>query len=175
MNYEIIDNALSEEDLLQIQDVMMYSSKFPWYLNDEITTEKEKSSGFYATHMFFYNGADADHKIFSDPEKVNVSPWISIMQPVLKILNPKSILRVKGNFYPRTNFVEEHQPHIDYPFCHSAALFYVNTCNGFTRLEDGSIIDSVANRLLLFDGSLYHNSTTCTDQTGRFNINFNFF
>ena len=41
-------------------------------------------------------------------------------------------------------------------------------------LEDGTKVDSVANRLLLFNSSLNHNSSTTTNAKGRYNININY-
>ena len=35
-------------------------------------------------------------------------------------------------------------------------------------------INSVANRLITFDGSIEHASTDCTNATARVNINFNY-
>ena len=35
-------------------------------------------------------------------------------------------------------------------------IYYINTNNGYTKLEDGTKVMSVANRLLLFDGSTSH-------------------
>ena len=43
-----------------------------------------------------------------------------------------------------------------------------------TVLEDGTECESVANRLLLFDATKPHHSTTCTDQKRRVNINVNY-
>ena len=54
------------------------------------------------------------------------------------------------------------------------AIFYVNTNDGLTVLDNEVEIDSVSNRLLVFDGSTMHHSTTCTNQKRRVNINFNF-
>ena len=51
-------------------------------------------------------------------------------------------MRIKINFYPYTDTVKEHQPHFDYDFDHYGAIFSLNTCNGFTRLKDGSKFDS---------------------------------
>ena len=65
--------------------------------------------------------------------------------------------------------------HIDYPFPHKGAILSLNTCNGYTKLEDGTKVDSVANRILLFDASTPHCSTTTSDTTARFNININYF
>ena len=41
--------------------------------------------------------------------------------------------------------------------------------------EDGTKIESVANRVLLFDSSRPHSSTRCTDQKVRVNINLNYY
>ena len=77
--------------------------------------------------------------------------------------------------YPNTEKVHEHGEHADYSWKHKTALFSLNTCDGYTKLEDGTKIDSVANRMLLFDASTPHTSSTCTDQPVRVNINFNYF
>ena len=42
------------------------------------------------------------------------------------------------------------------------------------KLEDGTKIDSIANRILLFDSSKKHCSTTTTNTFARINININF-
>ena len=86
----------------------------------------------------------------------------------------RSLLRIKGNFYPHTETLREHAPHTDYKFSHTGALYSLNTCDGFTKLYDGTKVDSVANRILIFDASTSHNSSTTTTSAGRFNINFNF-
>jgi hypothetical protein len=65
--------------------------------------------------------------------------------------------------------------HRDFSFKHKGAIYCVNTNNGGTKLEDGTIIGSVANRLLLFDPSTLHDSTNCTDKKARINININYF
>ena len=41
-------------------------------------------------------------------------------------------------------------------------------------LEDGTKVESIQNRLLLFAPSKTHNSTSCTDAKVRVNINFNY-
>ena len=64
--------------------------------------------------------------------------------------------------------------HIDYNFSHSGAILSLNTCDGYTKLEDGTKIDSVANRILLFDPGEEHASTTTTNVSARFNINMNY-
>ena len=44
-----------------------------------------------------------------------------------------------------------------------------------TLIFDGTKIDSIANRALLFDPSKLHSSTSCTDDKVRLNMNINYF
>ncbi len=92
------------------------------------------------------------------------------------VLNEFS-LKVNGRkvvFYPYTDTVREHAPHVDYDFDHYGAIFALNTCDGFTRLTDGTKIESVENRFFIFNASQFHNSSTTSDAQSRYNINFNF-
>ena len=50
-----------------------------------------------------------------------------------------------------------------------------NDNDGFTVLEDGTEIESPANRVLFFDPLTLHASTSCTDQRCRWNIQVNYF
>jgi len=160
MSYEIIDNALSNQDFLNIKNTI-YSANFNWHFSDIIAAENDNKH-FYFGHCF--------HDDF-EPK----SHLISILNPILKILKPKSIMRIKANLFPNLGKHIKNEWHIDNPYDHKGALFYINTNNGFTELEDGSKIESIENRLLLFDSSKKHRSTHCTDKKSRVNINFNYF
>ena len=52
---------------------------------------------------------------------------------------------------------------------------YLNTNDGYTVFEDGTQIESVKNRILIFKTSLKHTGTNCTDQKRRVLINFNYY
>ena len=160
MKYKIIDNFLPKEEFIKIKNLML-NSDFPWYYNNDVSYENAQDS-FYFTHKFFDNYCINSHQF-------------NLLYPILKKLNLKSIIRIKGNFYPKTLEIKEHGKHVDYKFSHNGFILYINTNNGFTRLKDGSKIESIENRGLLFDASIKHNSSTCTDQNGRININFNYF
>jgi len=54
-------------------------------------------------------------------------------------------------------------------------IFYLNNNDGLTILEDGTEIQNLENRLLLFDSSKDHNGTTCTNADRRLLINFSYF
>jgi hypothetical protein len=161
---QIIDNYLSEERFKELQTNIVWNTDFPWYLNNNVVSGKveDPESSYYATHIVYYN----------------CKPLSNIYEKFIPLINSlpnfRSLLRVKVNFYPRTSELYEHDKHVDYDFEHKGAILSLNTCDGFTRLEDGTIVDSVANRLLLFDSSKPHNSSTTTDPKCRFNININY-
>ena len=93
-----------------------------------------------------------------------------------KVYDYRSLVRIKANFYPWTENIKQHGFHIDFPYIENdhAALFSINTCDGYTEFKDGTKIDSVSNRMMFFNPSVPHRSTTTTTDWGRFNINFNF-
>ena len=51
----------------------------------------------------------------------------------------------------------------------------MNTNNGYTIFEDGTKVESVANRMITFPANLKHTGTSCTDQQVRIVINFDYF
>ena len=75
------------------------------------------------------------------------------------------------------NQVIEHGMHADFPFEENnatTAIFYLNTCNGYTKLDGDIKIASNANRLIVFPSDMLHTSSTCTDRPFRAVINFNY-
>ena len=79
------------------------------------------------------------------------------------------------NYIPHFYDVHYDNNHHDYHYHHNDDILYLNTNDGLTILNDSIEVKSIENRLLLFDGSLWHRSTTCTDAMCRININFNYF
>lgn len=170
MKYKIVDNALTLPEANLIKTTMS-GGQFPWYYSPDITYSKEDKKitnemvkvGYF-THMFYNNYSISSN----DYEKI----W-----PIIKIINPKALIRIKGNLYLNryNGNVNKHPSHVDYDFPHLGAIYYVNTNDGATILEDGTKVDSVFNRLLIFDASKPHSSTDCSDADYRMNINFNFY
>ena len=54
-------------------------------------------------------------------------------------------------------------------------IYYLNTNDGYTELEDGTIIDSVQDRMLFFNSKLKHRGVSQLDTKERVVINFNFY
>ena len=95
--------------------------------------------------------------------------------PFINRLRPAAILRIKANLQPKNIEVYEDPLHVDLnKVSCTTSIFYVNTCNGYTYFEDGSKVESVANRLVTFPSQTKHAGTTCSDQVSRVVINFNY-
>jgi len=170
MEYEIIDNVLNENEFLSIKNILL-SNTFDWYfskvlINDliDFPIQNLDDHDMVFFHLFY-------HVRLQTP---TTSRYLNVLDPILNYLNPDVLIRAKANMYPRTNEIEHHGKHTDYKFKHRGALFYINTNDGLTILDDGTEVESVENRLILFDSSKPHNSTTCTNTTCRITINFNY-
>lgn len=159
MDYQVIDNFLTEE-VFQRYSVLA-TNEIPVFYQDGVGVEG-KDSEYYFTHSF-YNFHHKQSNFFD-----------SLILPLLEKINLRALIRAQANFYPKTHKITEHEKHVDQPFDHRVLILYVNTCNGFTRLAKDTVVKSVANRAIIFDGNIYHNSTTCTDEKMRRIINVNF-
>ena len=161
MNHTIVDNFLDEETFLQIQKNILYNTEFRWQLLNT-STGKELNDGISFVHLFcFYDEYD--------------SGCLHLIQPLIdKLPVQNEIWRIKANLYPRDENNHRYANHVDVEDPHQGCLFYLNTNNGKTILNDTIEIDSIANRALFFDPSEIHTSTACSDQPYRANINFNY-
>ena len=159
--YEIktIDNFLDTSLFNSIQELVL-GNEIPWYMQSSIAI-KDDNMGMYFTHLLHT----------SDTKESYLKPKFL---PILDYLKPKELIRIKLNCYPRSDNLERHPPHVDYNTPHKGCIIAMNTCNGYTEFEDGRKFESIANRALLFDPSIKQNSTNCTDDKARINININY-
>ena len=158
---EIIDNYLARDLFNIIQDTILTSQNTPWFLN------KDASGQGVEKYPYFTHLLHADHKI-------NSNHFNQCIVPILFMFGANAVIRVKANMYPRTDTLYHYHDHSDYDYPHKAAILYLNTNDGYTVIGDTKV-ESIANRLLRFDATEMHHSTTCTDQQFRANINFNYF
>ena len=161
MDKKIIDNFLPQDYLVHLQR-MMLDHNFPWLYNAEVANRGEVNDHFYFTHNLFDN----------------YKPTSSIFEefiPFFKQLEMNAMVRARALLYVNQGKQIVHEKHIDYNFPHKTVVFYMNTNNGYTEFEDGTKVESVENRIVFFDGSIPHNSSTCTDQKTRAVISVNYF
>ena len=167
--YNIQDNVLAERDMNDILNNFLFNmdqkegihnfvnaKSVPWHV------VKHNSNSIHFSHLAY-------------DQQTIASKWFNILGPVLCVLNPKSLVRIKANLFPKTTNIEEHGYHVDFPFECSTSIFYLNTNNGYTKFEDGTVVESISNRLLTFSTLCKHTSSSCTDVEARVNINFNYF
>lgn len=163
MDYKIIDNALPQKEFDNIKD-SIFNCNFPWNFTPVVTHDGESLpnvASYYFTHEFW--------------AFFNVEPAAQIFAPLLNLLECHSVMRIKANLYPSTDTIIHHDEHCDFDYSHRGAILYLNTNNGLTVLENKVEVESIENRVLLFDPSKPHHSTTCTDDKCRVNVNLNFF
>ena len=157
---------LDQEEFIKLQTIIM-GRAFYWSYNDTIDYEGQKDK-FMFNHMFYFNGAPCSRHFNS-------------MLPLLEIINPISIGRIKANLLTRTSNIIEYEFHVDMVMPEekqkqwTISIFYMNTNNGYSEFEDGTKVESVANRMVTFPANVKHTGTSCTDEKTRVMINFNYF
>lgn len=161
IKYKIIDNFIDKNQFQKIVNTL-FDNNFPWFFQNEINSNYEKNNNsFYFTHLLYIDN------------KVN-SQFYDLFLPILNKIKIKTLMRVKINCYTSTEKIKENKPHTDENYKHKGCVFSFNTCDGYTKLKDGTKIKSIENRALFFDPSLPHQSTTCTNAKARFNMNVNY-
>ena len=175
---KIEDDYLTSYELEQVQDIFGPSQSentiqkevgtIPWAL----TSVVKGGNNYQLTHVLYH---------LSDPENLVVycAQQNKLLFPIFfEKMQPKGLLRVKANLQMRTSEIIEQDFHCDYPLLYTGintSIFYINSNDGYTEFEDGTKIESVANRLVTFPHHMRHRGTTCTDKPFRLVINFNYF
>jgi len=162
---KVEDNILDNLQLKEIQNKLLNNHSIPMYFVDSVAYENETDLGCYY-HV---------HEVYEYPKG-----WLSdlgqTIAPILEYIKAKSLVKIKINFYPRTEKLIKHGLHNDQNFKCKSALFFVNDNDGYTYLKNEDMkVESKANRILHFNSYYKHHSTTCTDQNLRCTININYF
>tara|TARA_B100000131_G_C17739258_1_gene460332 strand:- start:34 stop:543 length:510 start_codon:yes stop_codon:yes gene_type:complete len=166
--YKVIDNFLStyqfNKILFEFNPITNYEKGQGLYWSYSQTVGIEENIQY--NNMYFQN------LIYCNT--IMNEKYFKVLNEIIDKLKVKSLMRIKVNLFTRTENLIHHDDHCDTSFSHKGALFSLNTCDGFTVI-DGVEIPSVANRVILFDPSIPHHSTNCTNAPHRMNINFNYF
>ena len=157
MNYELIDNFLEPKDLKKIQDLFL-GRKIAWNCSDGIVLPGD--GAFQFIHVLYSNYAPA-------------SPFFNELAPIWQKIDPCSIVRSKANLTMKTVEHDKSAYHSDVDNC-ITAIYYVNTNNGYTEFQNGMKVDSIENRIVIFDSNEKHRAVTTTDTARRVVINFNY-
>ena len=166
-NLEVIDNFLPTDLFLDISD-FFFSSNFPWYWN-EFKTIKEMKYDDQLNELDDFQYIHGFYNYNKRVSNINIAAFSDA-------LNMKHIVKAKANSTIRMNSIIRYGFHTDVTLrdC-KTAIFYMNSNDGFTEFKNGDIIESIANRMVIFDSSLEHTGTSCTNKKRRIVLNFNYF
>ena len=165
---KIQDNFLPQEQYEQIRETMM-STYFPWFYNSSIIYgidhDNDISDRGQMVHCFF--------RVNEEKQK-EVSTHFELIVPLLNKLEVDKIFRVKANLRLRTDISEKSGWHVDGFAPCTTSIYYINSNDGVTEFEDGSLVDTVANRMVSFNGKMKHRGCTQTNTKTRVLINLNY-
>ena len=162
---EIIDNVLNKYDWDKIYPVVS-GMDFPWFWSPGVISDStcNELDNYQFCNTVYY------------PPQIIQSNYLTTLSPIWQSLEMRSLLRLKLNMNPRTTEIVEHGYHVDFPWEDSySGVFYFNTNDGYTKFEDGTKVESIANRMVIFPANIKHTGTTCTDQQSRIVLNINWF
>jgi hypothetical protein len=164
---KIEDNFLRKKEFNKLQTIMM-GGDYAWFYSSTIDSNEDVDK-FQFTHMFYLDYA---------PKSV----FCEKLYPIFNKIQAVSIFRIKANLLTRTPNIVENEFHVDINDIPeeklkqlTTSIFYINTNNGYTKFEDGTKVESVANRMVTFPANMKHTGTSCTDEKIRVVINFNYF
>ena len=160
----IIDNFLAIDAFQELQANVLYGVQWKYNENIDYVDDEDK---FQFTHSFYR-------------EKTGpTSTHYGVLRPILSRIKIKELYRIKANLLTRTSKIEPNTFHTDIQgnwgvIPYITSIFYLNTNNGYTEFEDGTKVESVANRFISFPIETKHRGTSCTDKKIRVVINFNY-
>ena len=167
--YEIIDNFLDQKSFDRIKSHFFSTNpgQFLWYYNKGIVRNPDLGPTGYEENDWM-----CSHPFIKE-NNPKVSDFLFLIDPIIKKLDAYKIIDARSILLTPTKNRIHHESHVDRKTFHKVALFYVTTSNGYTVLDNVTEVDCVENRMLIFDGSMYHHSASSTDDV-RCAININF-
>ena len=165
----------------EIEDRIIRAYTFPWFYHNGTTRSGFDADENEADSLQFVHNFVVDGRLNSP----HFQPILELMRwdRIVADLNiPEGINRMKANLIPRQHASFEHPPHVDFEGPHVVLLYYINDSDGDTifydRDGDGEFTPVARETpakgdLLVFDGSIYHSSSSPSKSKCRAVINFN--
>jgi hypothetical protein len=163
MNIEIIDNFFEKDFFDGFQNFVM-GQEFKWSRTDHTTSTEDNIQSL--TYVLYND----------DKGKVPDELYYKLRSAFASKINIHTFIRMKFNCYFATEDKQTFPYHVDQDCIakFKTAVFYINTNNGGTKFKTGEFVESVANRIAIFDGDIEHATVTCTDQPARAVLNLNY-
>ena len=169
---EIIDNFLEQDEFNELQKFFM-SPRSQWRFIDFVVSkdqDNQEKDGYFV-HSF----RDLHPVAYKDrfPISPNYSVLDKLMEKLKRKISFKQILRIRSSLFTRREQQIPDAFHVDYKFDHKVCIFYINSNNGYTLFKSGEKVESIANRILIFDGLKEHSTVVQSDTSARYIININ--
>tara|TARA_Y100001963_G_C6699274_1_gene408587 strand:+ start:285 stop:869 length:585 start_codon:yes stop_codon:yes gene_type:complete len=181
----IRDNFIPPAAADKIEDFFIKKGILEWkYNNNKVGYEYNSESGidtdnlldFQFTHVFFKL-----HALEPGGTRHIVSPQIDIIKPILDTTQFLALHRVKANLEPVKPDRYKSAWHYDVAMnkrphpTMTTAIYYVNTCDGYTEFEDGTKVECIKNRFVRFPSNIKHRGVSQLDSKVKCVINVNYF
>ena len=187
------DDFLSTSEFMIIQQMILGTSNdntFPWIWGENVINPKEYKGK--ENERVISSNDDVDitcneldhyqfaHWVYFQNMFVSKPDICNKLMPIIanKAITVLSLISMKINCHPRTEKHVVHGFHTDVPKEYDGSktgILYLNTCNGYTEFENGTKVESKANRYIEFSSQLRHSGSTCTDAKRRVVLNVNYF
>jgi len=173
---KVLDNFLSKENHRLIIS-MMKDPSFPWSYIEGTVYSSNNSKNLYDyqfVHMFYNNNTILNSHSFQK------------LMPLFYALRATVLVRAKANLRPFSDKIIQSEMHVDIDYkdiemrpevmgVMKTAIYYLNTNNGYTLFAEGTKVESIENRVVIFPSNLMHAGTTCTNEKSRIVLNINYF
>ena len=172
----IIDEFLEPSLHNWVCEGIIENKYFPWYFQP-VTVPNPLTSPKPTFNNYHEPQSSYNHLIYLD----EWSDWGHLVKPIIDKLEVDRVSRIKVNSVIKRRQHNLHGWHVDQAKEGESkedlkiAIYYLNTTNGYTLLEDGTQIASVANRLVMFNNTIVHTCVSQTDVHRRVVININYY
>ena len=165
----VIDNFLDKERFEHVRDSIT-DRTFTWRVGPSLSDKSriiDPKLDIQCVRLMFAIGDTIEPEL------------IRTITPLLKSLKIRSsnLLRVKANLVMCKEKPYIAGYHVDVPEIVQGkgmtGIYYINTNNGATLFENGDVVESIENRMVVFPNNLKHSAKYQTDTPTRIVINFN--
>lgn len=192
---QIIDDALPYQLFDRIKHVACHEDT-PWYFTssyqDQFKDESKNILTFHWSHFAYKN----DQQVSNLFEPLFAALLIGLDKAGEKF---NKLIRIRLGLLNGINHPYQNTPHVDVNERHKAALLYIHNSSAPTqffkekydftsdlgsylffkkilkeKVTPTETVDSIENRMVFFDGSIYHSSNRPTDLSRRVVVNFNY-
>lgn len=166
---QVIDNFLDETYFQKLKDTI-FNSEFAWNYSEVSVYNSDDEINDLTNHQFI-------HILYQNSKPC--SKYYDHFESMFAKLRVSVLLRAKLNLNVNIGIKKEKPFHTDIPVFmakninYTTGIFYFNDNDGYTKFKDDTIVESISNRLVIFNGNIPHCGSTCTNKKNRVVLNLN--